>query len=311
MSAVSRRGGGRKKRAAGPPGLVEYALLLIKAALAEDIGPGDVTTGSIVPKTAKGEAEFIAKEDMVVAGLFIAEKTFRLLDRSAVFKAFYKDGDEVKKGSVIATVSGRLAPVLTGERVALNFLQRLSGIATLTREFVKKLGEGDVRLLDTRKTTPCLRVLEKYAVKAGGGYNHRFGLFDAVLIKDNHIAAAGGVKEAVGKVLKKYRDTMPVEVEVTNYKEVREALEAGADIIMLDNMDPERIRKSVKIIRNRALVEVSGGVTLSNLREIASTGVDFISVGALTHSARSMDISMKVVSYAGKRGGRGRDNKAS
>ncbi len=301
----------RKKKTEALPGLVDYALLLVKAALAEDIGKGDITTGSIIPKTAKGEAEFIAKEDMVLAGLFIAGKTFKLLDKSSVFKTFFKDGEAVKKGTVIAVVKGRLAPILTGERVALNFLQRLSGIATLTREFTKKIDDRGVKLLDTRKTTPCLRILEKYAVKAGGGFNHRFGLFDAVLIKDNHIAASGGVKKAVDKVLKKYRDSMPVEVEVTNYKEVREAVEAGADIIMLDNMDPERIRKSLKIIKNRALVEVSGGVTLSNVREIASTGVDFISVGALTHSARSMDISMEVVSYAGKRGRRGRDNKAS
>lgn len=301
----------RKQKTEALPGLVDYALLLVKAALAEDIGGGDITTGSIVSKTAKGEAGFIAKEDMVLAGLFIAGQTFKLLDRSSVFKTFFKDGDAVKKGTVIAVVKGRLAPILTGERVALNFLQRLSGIATLTREFTKKIGDRNVKLLDTRKTTPCLRILEKYAVKAGGGFNHRFGLFDAVLIKDNHIAASGGVKKAVDKVLKKYRDSVPVEVEVTNYKEVREAVEAGADIIMLDNMDPERIRKSLKIIKNRALVEVSGGVTLSNVREIASTGVDFISVGALTHSARSMDISMEVVSYAGKRGRGGRDNKAS
>lgn len=306
---TARRSGKQKTEAL--PGLVDYAILLVKAALAEDIGGGDITTGSIIPKTAKGEAEFIAKEDMVLAGLFIAGKTFKLLDRSSVFKTFFKDGDAVKKGTVIAVVKGRLAPILTGERVALNFLQRLSGIATLTREFKKKMDGRGVKLLDTRKTTPCLRILEKYAVKAGGGLNHRFGLFDAVLIKDNHIAASGGVKKAVDRVLKKYRDSVPVEVEVTNYKEVREAVEAGADIIMLDNMDPERIRKSLKIIKKRALVEVSGGVSLSNVREIASTGVDFISVGALTHSARSMDISMEVVSYAGKRGRRGRDNKAS
>lgn len=301
----------RHKKAGSLPGLEDYSELLVKAALAEDIGSGDITTGSVVPGSARGAGEFIAREDMVVAGLFIAKKTFMLLDASSAFKAFYEDGDEVKKGSVVASVSGRLAPILAGERVALNFVQRLSGIATLTREFVKKLTGTEARLLDTRKTTPCLRILEKYAVRAGGGYNHRFGLFDAVLIKDNHIAAAGGVKKAVDKVLRKYRDSVPVEVEVTNYRELREALEAGADIIMLDNMDPERIRKSLKIIRKRALVEVSGGVTLKNIGEIAATGVDFISVGALTHSARSVDISMEVVSYAGKSGRRGRNNKAS
>ncbi|MBI5587396.1 MAG: carboxylating nicotinate-nucleotide diphosphorylase [Deltaproteobacteria bacterium] len=288
----------------GLPGLHDYAELLVKAALAEDIGSGDITTGAIVSKTAKGEAEIIAREDMVVAGLFIAEKTFKLLDRRSVFHPNFKDGHAVKKGSVMATVSGRLSALLTGERVALNFLQRLSGISSMTREFIRRIDNPEVKLLDTRKTTPCLRVLEKYAVKAGGGYNHRFGLFDAVLIKDNHIAAAGGVKPAVGRVLKRYRDSVPIEVEVTNFKEVREAVEAGADIIMLDNMDAAKIRKSLKMIKNMALVEVSGGVTLANVRDIAATGVDFISVGALTHSAPSVDISMEVVSYAGKRGRR-------
>jgi len=301
----------RKSKTVEMPGLKDYARLLVKAALAEDIGSGDITTGAVVQKASPGEAEFIAKEKMVVAGLFIAELAFKLLDRGAEFKQLVKDGDEVKKGAVIATVTGKLAPILTAERVALNFLQRLSGIATVTREFVKKLDGTEVKLLDTRKTTPCLRMLEKYAVKAGGGYNHRSGLFDAVLIKDNHIAAAGGVKKAIDRVVKKYGDSVPVEVEVTDYNELRQALGAGADIIMLDNMNPSRIRQSLKIIQNRALVEVSGGVTLENLGKIAATGVDFISVGALTHSARSVDISMEVVSYAGKRGPRGRDNKTT
>lgn len=293
-----------KIKPAGLPGLHDYSELLVKAALAEDIGNGDITTSAIVSRAAKGEAEIIAREDMVVAGLFIAEKTFKLLDTRSVFHPNFKDGHSVKKGSVMATVSGRLSALLTGERVALNFLQRLSGISSMTREFIRRIDNPEVKLLDTRKTTPCLRVLEKYAVKAGGGYNHRFGLFDAVLIKDNHIAAAGGVKQAVGRVLKRYRDGVPIEVEVTNFKEVREAVEAGADIIMLDNMDAAKIRKSLKMIKDMALVEVSGGVTLANIREIAATGVDFISVGALTHSAPSVDISMEVVSYAGKRGRR-------
>lgn len=293
------------------PGLHDHAVQLVRDALAEDIGSGDITTEATVPRGAKGSARLIAKEDMVVAGLFIAEKAFELLDKSSVFRPNFEDGHEVKKGAVIATVAGRLQALLTGERVALNFLQRLSGIATITREFVKRIGRSDVRLLDTRKTTPGSRMLEKYAVKTGGGYNHRFGLFDAVLIKDNHIAASGGIQKAVRSVERKYRGSVPVEVEVTNFKEVREAIEAGADIIMLDNMDAEKIRKSLKIIKKRALVEVSGGVTLGNVRELAATGVDFISVGALTHSARSVDISMEVVSNAGKRGPRGRDNKAS
>lgn len=276
------------------PGLISYSDLLVKAALAEDIGTGDITTAAIVGKGRKGEAAFIAKENMTVAGLFIAESVFKHLDRKAFFRPFFKDGDFVKKGAIIATVKARLSAILMGERSALNFVQRLSGIATLTASFIKKAGPK-VRVLDTRKTTPCLRLLEKYAVKAGGGYNHRFGLFDCVLIKDNHIAAAGSIKKAVEKVNRKYREGLLVEVEVTDEKEVREAVEAGADIIMLDNMGVAKIRKALKIIDNRALVEASGGVTMDNIASIAATGIDFISVGALTHSARAMDISLEVV----------------
>lgn len=276
------------------PGLIAYSDLLVKAALAEDIGTGDITTAAIVGKTRKGEAEFIAKEEMIVAGLFIAEKVFKYLDKKASFTPFYKDGDSVKKGARIATIKARLSAILMGERVALNFVQRLSGIATLTAAFIKKAGPR-VRVLDTRKTTPCLRLLEKYAVKAGGGYNHRFGLFDCVLIKDNHIKAAGSIRNAVEKVNRKYKEGLLVEVEVTDEKEVREAVSAGADIIMLDNMGIAKIRKALKIIDNRALVEASGGVTIDNIGAIAGTGIDFISVGALTHSARGVDISLEVV----------------
>lgn len=276
------------------PGLISYSDLLVKAALAEDIGTGDITTGAIVGKAQKGEAEFIAKEDMIVAGLFIAEKVFKYLDKKAAFTPFYKDGDRVKKGARIATVKARLSAILMGERVALNFVQRLSGIATLTSSFIKKAGPK-VRVLDTRKTTPCLRLLEKYAVKAGGGYNHRFGLFDCVLIKDNHIKAAGSIKKAVEKVNRKYKEGLLVEVEVTDEKEAREAIAAGADIIMLDNMGIAKIRKALKIIDNRALVEASGGVNMENIGAIAGTGIDFISVGALTHSAKAVDISLEVV----------------
>lgn len=276
------------------PGLISYSDLLVKAALAEDIGTGDITTGAIVGKGQLGEAEFIARENMTVAGLFIAESVFKHLDRKASFRPFFKDGDFVKKGATIASVKARLSAILMGERSALNFVQRLSGIATLTASFIKKAGPK-VRVLDTRKTTPCLRLLEKYAVKAGGGYNHRFGLFDCVLIKDNHIAAAGSIKKAVEKVNRKYKEGLLVEVEVTDEKEVREAVEAGADIIMLDNMGVAKIRKALKIIDNRALVEASGGVTIDNIASIAATGIDFISVGALTHSARAMDISLEVV----------------
>ncbi len=284
------------------PGLIEYSDLLIKAALREDIGAGDVTTIAVVPKGARGEADIIAKEDLVIAGLFMAEKVFKCLDKKSSFKPFFKDGDLVRKGEKIATVAGRLNSLLTGERVALNFLQRLSGIATLTSMFVKKAGK--VKILDTRKTTPCLRLPEKYAVKAGGGHNHRFGLFDSILIKDNHIKAAGGVREAVRRVYKKYGDSIPVEVEAKSLKEVKEAMTSGADIIMLDNMDIAKMKKALKMIKKKALVEVSGGITLDNISKAASIGVDFVSIGALTHSARAVDISMEVRTYAGKKSGR-------
>ncbi len=282
------------------PGLYGYTEILVKTALAEDVGPGDITTAAVVERAMKGAAEIVAKEELVVAGLFVAEKVFKNLDRNACFKAVYKDGTRVRKGSVIARVSGRLGRLLTAERVALNFLQRLSGIATLTGEFVKRVRPSKAKILDTRKTTPCMRKLERYAVKMGGGYNHRSGLFDAVLIKDNHIKAAGGVAEAVRKANKKYREETAVEVEVTTLKEAREAVRAGADIILLDNMTPERIRKALKVIDRRALVEVSGGVTLDNVKKVAAAGVDFISVGALTHSAPAVDISMKVTRIEGK-----------
>ena len=286
------------------PKLSAYADVLIKAALFEDIGPGDITTKATVPPAMTGVCKIIAKEDIVVAGLFVAQKTFGQLDNSADFRCLCKDGDAVKKGRTIAMVTGALGALLTAERVAVNFLQRMSGVATLTREFVAKTRGTKARILDTRKTTPCMRMLERYAVRAGGGSNHRFGLFDCILIKDNHIKAAGGVKKAVEAVYKKYHEVVPVEVEVTNFKEVKEAVAGGADIIMLDNMPVARIKKALRIIDSRAFVEVSGGINLSNVRAVAKTGVDFISVGALTHSARAVDISMEVVSYesSGRRG---------
>ncbi|MBW7957245.1 MAG: carboxylating nicotinate-nucleotide diphosphorylase [Deltaproteobacteria bacterium] len=281
--------------------LKKYAALLIDAAFAEDVGPGDLTTDAIVKKGQAGAAEFMAKEDMVIAGLFIPEMVFKKLDRKAVFRANFKDGDRVRKGQVIATVSGTLAALLTGERVALNFLQRLSGIATKTNEFARRLKDSRVKLLDTRKTTPCMRPLERYAVKAGGGENHRFGLFDAVLIKDNHIKAAGSVTSALEAVRKKHG--VKVEIEVTDLRETREALETGgADIIMLDNMAPSEMRKAVKMIGKRALVEASGNVSLETIGRISKTGVDFISAGSITHSARAIDISMEVVSLCVTKG---------
>lgn len=277
------------------PGLLEYASILVDAALAEDIGEGDITTRAIVKKGQEGKAEFIAKEEMTVAGLFIAELAFIRLDKKAVFKARYKDGDKIKKGEVIAAVSGGLGTLLTGERVALNFLQRLSGIATKTSAFVKAMKSPKTLLLDTRKTTPCLRPLEKYAVVAGGGTNHRLGLYDSILIKDNHIMAAGSVSAAIEAVRKKYKGTVQVEVEVTDLSETREAVSCGVDMIMLDNMTVPVMKKAMSLIADTALVEASGNIDINNIAAVAATGVDFISVGALTHSAKSIDISMEVV----------------
>lgn len=283
------------------PGLLEYAGILVDAALAEDIGKGDITTRAIVKKGQEGRAEFIAKEDMTAAGLFIAELAFKRLDKKAAFKANYKDGDRVKRGQVIATVSGQLGVILTGERVALNFLQRLSGIATKTRAYALAMKSPKTRLLDTRKTTPCLRPLEKYAVVAGGGTNHRLGLYDSVLIKDNHIMAAGSVTAAVEAVRKKYKGSLPIEVEVTDLGEAREAVASGADIIMLDNMKVPAMKKALSIIGGKALVEASGNIDIDNIAAVAATGVDFISVGGLTHSAKAIDISMEVASIWAKK----------
>jgi len=265
----------------------------VKAALDEDVASGDITTTATVAKAKKGLCRIIAKEDLILAGSFLAKGVFKVLDKRIAYKALAEDGAKVKKGRAIAELSGPLAPLLTGERVALNFLQRLSGIATVTETFVKKA--PGVKILDTRKTTPGLRIFERYAARLGGAYNHRSGLYDAVLIKDNHIKAADGIAEAVKKVSKKYGETMPIEVEVTTIKEAREALAAGVDIIMLDNMTPTKIKKVLKIIDKKAVTEASGGINLENIAEYAATGVDFISIGALTHSAPAVDISMKVI----------------
>ncbi len=268
---------------------------IIETALAEDIGSGDVTTMAIADKNDEGDAEIIAKENLVVAGILIAEAVFKTIDAKIEFTALVEDGDNVKKGATITTVSGRISAILTGERVALNFLQRLSGIATLTSRFVNNVKSFKVKILDTRKTTPGLRVLEKYAVRMGGGFNHRFGLCDGVLIKDNHIVAVGSVAEAVFRARENTNKNLLIEVETKNLDEVKEAIIAGADVIMLDNMKPAVMRQAVKIIGKTALIEASGGVNLKNVRAIAETGVDFISVGALTHSARAVDISMEMV----------------
>ncbi len=274
--------------------LTEYIAQLVRAALAEDVGTGDITTAAIVPERKRGVARVVAGERMVVAGLDVMELVFKTVDSSIEFKKEVKEGATVRKGRTIATIKGRLKSILTAERVALNFLQRLSGIATFTRKFVDKLRGKEVNILDTRKTTPCMRVLEKYAVRVGGGLNHRFGLFDAVLIKDNHIAVAGGIEKAVKKVRRKYGKDKPIEVEAKSLKEVKEALRCGVDIIMLDNMSPDKVKKALSIISGKAVAEVSGGVNLDNIEEFAGTGIRYISIGALTHSARAVDISIEV-----------------
>lgn len=267
---------------------------IINLALKEDIGSGDVTTNLIVPDFQKGIAEIFVKEDGVIAGLSVASEVFKRLNNKITFRKFVKEGDKVSKGTKIAEVKGSLRTLLTGERTALNFLQRMSGIATFTAKFVAQLEGLNTKILDTRKTVPCLRMLDKYSVKIGGGTNHRFGLYDMVLIKDNHIKAAGSITRAVQLIRKKLKKKMKIEVETANLDEVKEALSNKVDIIMLDNMSVEMMEQAVKLIGGKAKVEASGNVTLENVRKIALTGVDFISVGALTHSVKALDISMKI-----------------
>ncbi len=268
---------------------------LVERALDEDLGIRDVTTWSAVDPGATGKAVIIAKEDMTLAGLLVAERVFSALDPKVEFSSSYLDGSGIKKGTVIAEVAGSLAAILSGERVALNFLQRLSGIASLTRRFVELIKAYPVKIVDTRKTTPGLRVVEKYAVQAGGGSSHRWGLFDGILIKDNHITVCGGVKNAVEKVKSKSSPYMKIEIEVKNLKEVKEALKAGVDIIMLDNMSLENMTKAVQMVKKNVLLEASGGINLLNVTDVAKTGVDIISIGALTHSARAVDIGLDIV----------------
>jgi nicotinate-nucleotide pyrophosphorylase (carboxylating) len=267
---------------------------LIKRSLEEDIGYGDITTLSVVPAEQISEGLFIAKAAGVIAGLEVARAVFRQLDPEIIFTRLIKDGDAVQSGETIAKVRGRSRALLTGERTALNFLQRLSGIASQTRQWVEIIKDSQASLLDTRKTTPGLRVLEKYAVAVGGARNHRFGLYDGVMIKDNHIIAAGGIQRAVALARARVPHTLKIEVEVENLDQLQVALTAKADIIMLDNMDPATMKAAVAIVKGRALLEASGGIKAANLLEVAQTGVDFISMGALTHSAFSLDISFDI-----------------
>ena len=265
---------------------------LVRRALAEDLGWGDVTTEATVPPDQRARGILVAKSSCVLAGLDIAAEAFRQLDPGVSFTALRKDGDRCDPGTTVGEVRGAAAAMLTAERTALNFLQRLSGIATLTRRFVDA-ADSRIKILDTRKTTPTLRALEKYAVRAGGGVNHRRGLDDAILIKDNHIRLAGGVSSAIRR-MKVAGQQMPVEVEAQTLAEVDEALACGAHIILLDNLPIEQIREAVRRIGGRAKVEVSGGVTLESIREVSQTGADYVSVGTLTHSAPAADLSFEL-----------------
>jgi nicotinate-nucleotide pyrophosphorylase (carboxylating) len=267
---------------------------LIEDALFEDIGPGDITSEAVIPEEASATAEIIAKQDLVLAGALIAREVFRKIDPWVQFTPLAHEGGRVQSGSIIAQVQGRTRMLLAGERVALNLMQHLSGIATTTARFVEALKGSRAEILDTRKTLPGLRALEKYAVRMGGGRNHRFGLYDGILIKDNHIKAAGGIIKAMAGIRKKVHPLLKIEVEVKTLDEVREAMAAGATMILLDNMPPALMKQAVGIVGERVLVEASGNVTLDNVKAIAETGVDFISSGSLTHSAPAADISMKI-----------------
>ena len=265
---------------------------LVRRALAEDFGWGDVTTETVIDRQQKAKAVMLVKGPCVIAGLDVAAEAFRQMDPAVSITLTCADGSRCQPGTVVAEYRGYAAAMLTAERTALNFIQRLSGIATLTRQFVDAAG-GRITILDTRKTTPLLRALEKYAVRAGGGTNHRSGLDDGILIKDNHIRLAGGVTPAVTKMRNNNRE-MPTEVEATTLKEVDEAIQAGADIVLLDNMSTPDIIEAVKRCRGRAKTEISGGVTLARMRELAATGADYVSIGALTHSAPAIDLSFEI-----------------
>lgn len=272
-----------------------YVRQVVAAALAEDIGPGDITTLATIPPAATCEAKLRSRAEGVVAGLPVAIEAFRQLDPAVHITEHRHDGDRIERGDLLLTIRGAARPVLTAERVALNFAQRLSGIATLTARYVDAVAGTKATIVDTRKTTPGLRALEKYAVRAGGGHNHRFGLFDGVLIKDNHLIAAGGVAAAVRAARERAPHSVRIEVEAETLDQVREALDAGADAILLDNMAPDQLRQAVALIGGRALTEASGGITLETVRAVAESGVDLISVGALTHSAPSLDLGLDFV----------------
>ena len=268
---------------------------LIDLAIAEDIGSGDITTCHLPNPCARGRGEIVAKEPLVIAGLQIARKIFEKFEPDVVFSSAFADGDTAGPGDVIAEVSGTMQTLLIGERVALNFLQRMSGVATNVRSYVSRLAGTSVRLVDTRKTVPGWRVLDKYAVRVGGAYNHRMGLYDGVLIKDNHIEAFGGIQQAVDHIRRHVSHLVKIEIETADLEEVRQAIDAGADVIMLDNMDLATIRAAVELIDHQAMVEVSGRVSKGDFQALADAGVDIVSVGALIHGAVFVDISMRIV----------------
>ena len=276
------------------PTMKEYINRLIQEALNEDIGPGDLTTNALIPDSLESHATMVAKANGIVAGMEIAEAVFHSLSPQVGWKPLVKDGDKISKGMLLVEISGPFRALLSGERLALNFLQRMSGIATLTNQFVVQTEVFGTKILDTRKTVPGLRLLDKYAVKAGGGENHRIGLYDMVLIKDNHIKVAGGIRNAVEQIRSQVPENIQIEVETTTMEEVLEALAMNADIIMLDNMSNEQMKACVETINHRAKVEASGNMNLERVREVAATGVDFISIGALTHSVTALDISMNI-----------------
>ena len=265
---------------------------VVRRALEEDLGTGDLTANSIVPADLKTVGLIQSKETGVLAGLEVARRVFARLDPGIQFRGLVEDGERMQPGALIAEVVGSGRSILSGERVALNFLQRLSGIATLTSRCVERIHGSSTRIVDTRKTTPGLRALEKYAVRVGGGCNHRFGLYDMVMIKDNHIKMAGGIREAVESARKKVSPMVKIEVEVEDLSQLEEALSVGVDVVMLDNMSPALMKEAVSLAKGRVLLEASGGIKEENLTAVAETGVDFISMGALTHSSRSLDISL-------------------
>lgn len=267
---------------------------ILKRALEEDIGDGDLTTEALIDPGARGCATLLSKERLVLAGIGVFKRVFELLSPHIASETFFRDGDSVPSGAKICRLEGPARAILMGERTALNILQRMSGIATLTRSFVDQAGSPDVRVVDTRKTAPGLRALDKYSVRMGGGHNHRMGLYDGILIKDNHIAAAGSITRAVSLARAKIPHTLKVEVEVEDLGGLEEAIRAGADIVLLDNMSCDLMKEAVQIAAGRVMTEASGNVSLDRIRDIARTGVDIISIGALTHSARSVDLSLEL-----------------